>query len=289
MKKLTQGEIKEQLLNILIHFDEFCNKHNITYYLGGGTLLGAVRHKGFIPWDDDIDVFLPRKDYERFLEIFPSNSSYADLGLEAHDYKTSDDHLLPFAKLYNKRYRVEEVFDNKYRKKYRNNKLSFLFIDLFPLDGVPAKPLLLKLYFLHLSLYKYLVMATTRNLKCNYSGRFLVTRLLKCIVSTPIILISRFIPLKKVLKKIDQKSKTYSYEDARIIANTVGRYGITEACNKDIFSSSIQMGFEGHLFPVPLLYDKYLTHIYGDYLVLPEKNKQMTHFEGEVYEVNSYD
>lgn len=284
-KKLTQSEVKEQLLNILIHFDVFCKKHNITYYLGGGTLLGAVRHKGFIPWDDDIDIMMPRKDYERFLEIFPSDSSYAELGLEVHDYKTSDDHLLPFAKLYNKRYRVEEVFDNKYRKKYRNNKISFLFVDLFPLDGVPSQKLSLKLYFLKVNFYKTLSLATTRKLDCNYSGNNVVTRVVKCIVATPVILLSRLIPLGKILGRLDKVSQTYSYESKKYVANTVGRYGIKETFQKEIFAEPVQIKFENHLFSAPNDSHQYLTNMYGDYMILPDEDKRVTHFDGEVYEV----
>jgi len=285
MKKLTQGEIKEQLLNILIHFDEFCNKHNITYYLGGGTLLGAVRHKGFIPWDDDIDIMMPRKDYEKFLLQFPQKREPKDLGLYVLTHRTSNYHLSPYAKLYNGSYKVVDIFENKLRKKYLRDEVPSLFIDLFPLDGVPAQKLLLKLYFLRVNFYKTLSLAATRKLDCNYSGNNIVMRAVKCIVATPVILLARLIPVNNIFKRLDKISQTYSYEAKEYVANTVGRYGIKETFQKAIFAEPVQIKFENHLFSAPSDSHQYLTNMYGEYMILPDEDKRVTHFDGEVYEI----
>ena len=76
MRILNNKEIKKIELNILLHFDSFCKEHNLRYYLSGGTLLGAVRHKGFIPWDDDIDVCMPRPDYEKMINIYQNKGNF---------------------------------------------------------------------------------------------------------------------------------------------------------------------------------------------------------------------
>jgi len=95
VKELSSKEIKKIELDILIDFDDFCKKNKLRYYLSGGTLLGAIRHRGFIPWDDDIDVCMPRPDFERLINIFPNNygDKYILKSIKRENF------LYPFAKI----------------------------------------------------------------------------------------------------------------------------------------------------------------------------------------------
>lgn len=127
MKKLNLNEIKAVELNILKQFDQFCKNNNLRYYLAGGTLLGAIRHKGFIPWDDDIDVCMNRPDYERLLNEFPQNNDNSNLQICDIKYKNFD---APFCKIVANNTRVR----NKFLGNLANSKL---WIDVFPVDGLP--------------------------------------------------------------------------------------------------------------------------------------------------------
>ena len=125
MKRLELSEIKNIELNILKEFDCFCKKHNLTYYLAGGTLLGAVRHKGFIPWDDDIDVCMPRKDYLIMIERFDGFNS--KLKLKSN---LKGNFPAPFSKIVD----ISTKIETKYLEDECNQNL---WIDVFPVDGLP--------------------------------------------------------------------------------------------------------------------------------------------------------
>lgn len=123
-KEITMEELRAIQLDILDKIHAFCTEHGIRYSLGGGTLLGAVRHKGYIPWDDDIDIMLPRPDYERFLKEF--DGKYAELNLQ--HYGNDNTCCIPFAKVYDNR----TVLIEKLQK-------SGIYIDVFPIDGLPEE------------------------------------------------------------------------------------------------------------------------------------------------------
>src|SRR5690625_114441 len=126
MKALDLEEIKQIQLSILRRVAFFCKQHDIAYFLCGGTLLGAVRHKGFIPWDDDIDIMMPRPSYEKFLKEF----KYEHLSL--YHYKKTKNYGYPFIKIGEDRTVLRETFIKK-------NIDMGVFIDVFPIDGFPKK------------------------------------------------------------------------------------------------------------------------------------------------------
>ena len=115
MERMTSDEIKETIFNIMVYFDKICRKHNLKYFLAGGTCLGAVRHKDFIPWDDDADVFMDRESYNKFREIMKSESSQYKLFC----YQDSEDYFYPFYKLVDTNTMVKERFLKKIPK-YKN-------------------------------------------------------------------------------------------------------------------------------------------------------------------------
>ena len=122
MKQLTISEIQQIEYELLIQFDEYCHKNRITYFLSNGTLLGAIKYKGFIPWDEDIDVLVPREDYNRLINSFKDNEQ-----LRLFSYERNKNYRFPFAKLC-------DIHTIKEEYSYENSVNLGLNIDIFPLD-----------------------------------------------------------------------------------------------------------------------------------------------------------
>ena len=127
MKRISFEEAKRVELDILLHVAKFCDEHGLRYFLAYGTLIGAVRHKGFIPWDDDIDIQMPREDYEKLLELYPKENTDEKYFLLAPEMKGAHH---PYAKIIDTRTVKKELGAKK------NNPLG-VDIDVFPLDGQP--------------------------------------------------------------------------------------------------------------------------------------------------------
>lgn len=257
--KLTHKEIQKEELNILLEFDSFCKEHQLKYYLIGGTLLGAIRHKGFIPWDDDIDVCMPRPDYMRFLEIFPEiyKDKYFLRCPEKNNFP------LPFIKLMNKNIKIKSLSINK-------DMESNLWIDILPIDGLPENINEVKKIYKKRYIYGTLLL-----LKFSKIGNFkLKRRAQRCIGKLIARLCSDKFLRNKINKLVDRKNyDQYSY----VGAVTWGMYGIGERMLKSEFKKTVYVDFEGHKFPTFSCWDSYLKGIYGEYMELPPIEKRMTH------------
>ena len=127
MKQLTRKEVKQYLLNILVNFDQFCKQNDLTMYLCAGTLLGAVRHHGFIPWDDDIDVCMDRESYNRLVSIAKKDPVF-DKYYKVIDFQFGDSNY-PYIKIIDLRTKMSQQFGN--------DVADYLWIDVFPMDGLP--------------------------------------------------------------------------------------------------------------------------------------------------------
>ena len=128
VKELTIEELKAVELNILKDVAKFCEKHDIKYFLCGGTLLGAIRHKGFIPWDDDIDIAMPREDYERFFKLYnSSNTRY-----HADSLENNPNWHMSFGRVGDT---ATVLYEHTLKEKYKE---YHAFIDVFPVDGIPS-------------------------------------------------------------------------------------------------------------------------------------------------------
>ncbi|MCQ2203690.1 MAG: LicD family protein [Bacteroidales bacterium] len=253
MKALTEQEKKDVALNILLDIDVFCRKNNIRYSLFGGSLLGAVRHKGFIPWDDDIDICMPRPDYERFIRGYEgANPNYV-----VSSFVTDNVCHSRFAK----------VYDN--RTVYHHVKRSYgLYVDIFPIDGVPDN--CEKSFF------------DTFNHKCD-----LIIRKRHCFKQTtrPILGFFKYI-VKQIMtprSRFALLGDFYDYMNKYRFGETRSAASITnpvygwerEIVDTSVFLKYIDMPFEGYNIKCIENYHAYLSSIYGDYMTPPPVEKRV--------------
>ena len=258
--KIELEEQKKIQLEIMKKVKQVCDLHNINYFLGGGTLLGAVRHKGYIPWDDDIDIMLPREDYEKLLKIFNEEQEKNDFKLLS--FYNTEDYYYPFAKIVDKRTQLEEI-------EFRKIKDMGVYIDVFPIDFLPndnkkMKKIFKKYQILHglISIYQM------SNIKLSTENKF---KLKIKQVLLPILENNKV--NKYILRKIDNIGKKYINTDK--VACISGRYLEKEIMESDYISNYTLLEFEGENFKAPIGYDAYLTKHYGDYMTLPPKEKQV--------------
>lgn len=264
-------ELQLLILDILVMVTEFCEKNQITYYISGGTYLGAVRHKGFIPWDDDVDIAMPREDYERFISMFPVASNTGNMELVT--YKDPQDSFY---------YYPTRVVNDAIKIQYKgskNEKTISAWIDIFPLDGMPNNTIKSKFHQLDLlvkrALFKLSCFDDVVNLKDE--NRPLIERILIWVGKNTNIG-NLFDPMKR-LDSIDKTLKKYPADKSDFYVNFMGAYRFKSIFNKNVYGDGASYDFEGYKLHGPEHYDEYLTQIYGDYLTPPtemEKNKHQT-------------
>lgn len=263
-KPLSLEEIKKIELNILTEFASFCDSNNLKYYLAYGTLLGAVRHKGFIPWDDDIDVIMPRPDYNKFIEL----TGYKPIkeNLETRLYRAClHPNIYPFAK----------VVDTKtivYEKGKSRKNISGIWIDIFPLDGYPEdKEAAEKLFNKYKRLRNLQDLATTNPF---YVRQNITKKIIKAIFITPFV---KLYGIKNICRKIDLLAQTYSYENCQTLSDFTWGDNIESYLLKSELEPAVQLEFEGKSFKVPAGWQQYLTCLYGDYMQLPPEEERIPH------------
>lgn len=263
----SNDEIKHIQLDILLAFHQFCMENDLKYSLAAGSLIGAVRHHGFIPWDDDIDVYLMRDDYKRLITLFPDKyQKYFSLVTSERD----NNWHRPFGKLYDNRTLEIESTRNKYQE-------QGMGIDIFPIDEVPdnidewlkfeKRRRLLR----DISSMKSLLYSNKRSLAKNLL--MFVCRLLLSPLS--------FSYLSKLTDKYAQLHNGKGYK--HVYENCPGVYNSKHPWLKDDFEEVIDASFEGHTVKIMRGYDDYLTTVYGDYMKLPPKEKQVSHHDFKAY------
>lgn len=252
--QLLELEIAKEIRNI-------CERYKIHYFLVGGTLLGAVRHKGFIPWDDDMDIGMLRKDYERFLKCAKKDLPEKFV-LSTWDDTT--DYALPFAKVQLKDTLIDEPVTQGL------NLCHGIWVDIFPYDSLPIKCFFYNSYRYRLKIY-YLLNLIQSGYHLERSYHCTKTRKLCYMLLRSAIIFSKNINYRKKCQKMILK---YNDIDERKVETS----GILD--KRFIFPSSyfkdfIPLTFEGESFLAPTKYDKYLHHAYGDYMQLPPDDQRV--------------
>lgn len=263
MKKLDREEVKRIQIEILDTVTDFCDQNGISYWLDCGTLLGAIRHKGYIPWDDDIDIGMLREDYDKFSELFnKSNERYRFVNIH-----NKEDFYVAFGK-------IIDVNTVLYEPNKNGNKLS-VNIDLFVYDNAPDDDRLVnKMYNTRDRLRFIASFSRGNNILENDS---LFKRIFKQILH---IVCSPF-SSNKCLKKVVINAKKYNGVDTSRVGNFTSISRI--ACKKSILDSFVEVEFEGKFYKAPVGYDEWLKEFFGDYMELPPVEKRVTHHQYEAY------
>ena len=259
MKQLSLRELQLFSLDILKDVHEFCVNNGIRYSLAYGTLLGAVRHRGFIPWDDDIDIVMPRPDYELFCSTFRS-SKYR---ISSPQYDR--DCCIPFARVYDDK--VTTIFT----RVPWHRKTFGVWIDIFPLDGVTVDRSLEEKYASISSLLDQLKPQRYALRKFSVKEPFL----LNCKTLIRKVLTCNGRRSNRIVRMIDNTIKSKSFDNYEFFTQLVcPDDGLNDTHRVDLFSSIVDMPFEDSAFRTFSRYDEYLKKLFGNYMELPPENQR---------------
>jgi lipopolysaccharide cholinephosphotransferase len=269
MKQIsTLQELHILELNMLDAIDNICKKYHLRYFLAGGTLLGAVRHGGFIPWDDDVDISMPRNDYEKFLEIMEQGEK------EFPEYKVfqiheKGDYCFPFAKFIDTRTIMKE------HDQGLNVRNMGLFIDIFPIDGFGDD----------LEKAKAMIIKQSKiggRIAVSFSNSKGFTFYRKCTLL--VWKVKYFLKGKeKSYRSLVNELSKYDFDKSQFVGSTFGLRGTREIIKQEHFAKSIKMNFENRKYSVPIGYDQYLKQMYGDYMELPPEEERIEPHGFEFY------
>ena len=265
MRKLSIEEAKKIELDILYFIDSFCKEHGINYCINYGTLIGAIRHKGFIPWDDDIDLSMTRENYEKFIQLFSEKQSrYKLLSLE-----TDDQYFNNFIKIVDP---TTKIIDTRNTKTYD----SGVFIDIFPMDTFNDTKVVDICY--KLESFKLLSFSKHKNIVYGDSK-------LKDLIRTLFWLLLRPVSPRFFANQIEKQIQKYRVKDGKYIAFIPSKFKEKEVFTKETFEDLIEVPFEHQTLSAPKQYDALLKQYYGDYMTLPPKEKQFYSHEFEAYKL----
>lgn len=261
-------------LKLALKVKEICDRHKINYFLIAGSLLGAVRHNGFIPWDDDLDIGMLRKDYEKFL--FFANKELPHY-IFLQNWYTDKKMALPYTKLQLKN--TKYIEQNIQRAEIEKG----IFIDIFPFDNVPQKKKDLKKQKILSFFYTRVLL-----MKSNYI-LWKKNQYLKRFIYIFIKIISFFYSYNFLHKKLEDIMKKYNNVPSKFIVNIGGSYGYDkEILFFEWINKTIDLNFENNQFSCPIMYKRYLQHFYGNYLKFPPENERYNRHNIVIIDFGNY-
>lgn len=263
------NQIQERLLKMFKWLHNYCVENGIKYYAVGGTMLGAARHKGFIPWDDDIDIVVPREDYVRLLEIFkePVDGYFLE-----SPYSGNEDYLYSYAKLYD----INTTLVENTRIKCKRG----LFIDIFPLDAIGNTFEEANKNFGIFDKKNMFLMTRTCSINKNRS-----------FYKNLAIVFARLIPSfivnnKKLSIEVDKIAADINMGSSVYVAPMMGTYRFKEIVKGELFGEPVLYKFEDFEVYGPERYDEYLTKVYGDWRALPPEEKRKSNHDFIEFDLN---
>ncbi|CYU15216.1 LicD family protein [Streptococcus suis] len=268
MEKLNLEDVHKVALQLLIEFDSICKANSFRYSLGGGTLLGAIRHKGFIPWDDDIDLMMPRPDYDKFIEY----CSTTKVPFNCHSLYQTEGYVDLFCRLSDKNtYVIDDSGDVDYD--------VGVTIDIFPIDGLGNT--------FDNALENFNKSRWQRELLIAAKWKRFFRSKTRPIFFEPIrfllFLVSRFIDKEKLSREIDTTCRLQAFNTSIYAGCISGVYREKEIMLKSTFLEYSSVEFEKHQFEMIEDYNTYLVQHYGNYMELPPIEKQISHHRGTFY------
>jgi lipopolysaccharide cholinephosphotransferase len=274
---VTQTKLRKlQLceLQLLRETVRICDALGLTYYLTGGTLLGAVRHRGFIPWDDDIDIAMPREDYER---LFREGAGLFPEHMRLRGFRGDERFKRCYAHVEDLRVRVN-------LHSAVNSRRQYAWIDIYPLDGLPGGKVLSRLKFFSMLprriLYHYSCFSDYVNLQ--RPDRPLYQRAM--IALGRVTGIGKHISTRRQMEKIDDMLKKLSSKPSRWYVNFMGLYLFREIYDKSVYGDGAYYEFEGGMYRGPADAHGFLTQMYGDYMTPPPEDHRVIHVIDEIEE-----
>lgn len=246
--------LHQHILQILLSVDGVCREHNIRYYCWAGTMLGAIRHKGFIPWDDDMDICMPRPDYDR---LMAHAHEWLPAPYEAVSAETDPLYPGPFGKIQDSSTTLIE--------RAHINYIGGLYIDVFPLDGVPQQSWKQRFQFSHYEIQKRIIYFLHRDpFKHGHGPSSWIPLLCQWLTSNA-----------AVQRRLRNIMTRYSFDDCTLVADYDD--GMNGICDKSVLGRPTPIEFEGKTLMGVEHADTYLTQKYGDYMVVPPHDHQRQH------------
>ena len=260
--ELTLADLKRFELGILDYIDKVCKENEIIYYIDSGTLLGAVRHKGFIPWDDDIDIIVNRQDYKKLLSLLAEGSTrYQVLSM----YNNENYHYL-FAKVIDAE--TELIED------YLPMEEMGVFVDIFPIDNLPSNIVVRRIMQYYIRLKRTFL----RIILDEINGKKTETFKQKLVL-----FIHKRRNWKKIMNTIDSLLTKMSAKETKYKSNIVASSNPYRDVPTEYFGDPVQLQFENSTYYAPCAYKEYLTILYGDYMTLPPESARVTNHSFKAY------
>lgn len=267
MKEMTLDDFQRVSTDILKAVDAFCCENQINYSVGYGTLIGTIRHQGFIPWDDDIDLVMPRPDYEKFVSTF---NEYSDIFKVAAP-ELDQSYYAPYANVYDTRTLLIEP-------RNRHGFEMGVKIDIFPIDGVTNEIDAYKRQCKQLNFINRIMAAKRRPLKQCIGESWK-----KGMVIMVVKIIFAMLSYRTIQKYIHKIALRYKFEESEYVDNVVYSPYFAKRHSQNCYHKFVRMPFEKEQVSVAFGYDEILSTIYGDYMKLPPENQRVTHHNFKAY------
>ena len=264
-RELTLTEIQAREYELLKQFDAYCKRHGLTYCLCGGTLLGAVRHKGFIPWDDDVDLMMPREDYERLRDLSRGETVSDCLRVR---YPGDAGYPYGFMKAVDTRTVVYE------RNITRDEQRTGLALDIFPLDRMYVSPWKNRLL---LTRVKFWIQVGKVGAGMVRAEKDSLKKRLRNLVMLLLRPIAACVSYEKAMARVDRIASGRRTLAPYILGNLGWPNQWKDMFPKEVFDGYVDLDFGGDKFPCPAGYDAYLTQLYGDYMRIPKEGERAAH------------